>query len=222
MYSHHQIYVYKYRFEDMERRIGRAFAYPSRADDSVYLWLGGGFLLLLSFLILPLLIVFGYQVRVIRESIDGDSVPPPLDDWNSLLINGIGASVITISYSVVPWLIGRVSVGPLGYVLWAVFMYIGTAGLTNYAYEGSVEAGFDARRIREVVGSVDFFARYLIAWLPLLAVLVVALIPFVGFLVSPFALFYAFVITGRLYADGFVLATGGKPSEPVDTHVHPQ
>ncbi|MDY6776363.1 MAG: DUF4013 domain-containing protein [Halobacteria archaeon] len=66
---------------------------------------------ILGFLILPIFVVTGYYVRVLRTTVEGDERPPSFDDWGDLLVEGLKATVIGIIYMIIPALVFFVKVG---------------------------------------------------------------------------------------------------------------
>ena len=91
--------------------IEEALRYPMNHDNWIVTVLIGGALSLFSFLIVPILIVYGYLLRVIRTSIDGQSEPPVFEDWGELIVEGFKAAVIVFVYMLIPLIVGAVTVG---------------------------------------------------------------------------------------------------------------
>ena len=195
----------------------------------------GGAMTLLSFLVIPIFVVMGYLVRALRAGMEGATEPPVFDEWGDLLKEGVMASIIAFVYQLVPIIVFGVLVGGslvpmltgseagfgLGFigflvaflawwVLAIVFGYVGFAAVASYAKEGSLGAGFDVGTIIQVITSMD----YLMAWLYVIALnivvgLVVAMlniIPVLGGIIGAFVGFYALIIAGWLWGDGFASA----------------
>jgi hypothetical protein len=207
----------------------------------------GGGSLIFSFLIVPLFFVSGYLVRALRAGMEGASEPPVFDDWGELLTEGLVAAVIGFIYQLVPLIVFVVFVGGsflallsgsdagaglgflgffgglfVAWILSLVFGYVGLAGVANYAKEGSFGAGFDFDVIVDVVTSVD----YLVSWAFVVALNIVVgvitgllgIVPILGPLVGVFISFYALIIAGWLWGDGFAeaLGTGTDPGTDTD------
>ncbi len=68
-----------------------ALTYPMEDDDWTVTVLIGGGLSLLSFLIVPAILVYGYLVQAIRKRADGATQPPGFEDWGELLVDGVKA-----------------------------------------------------------------------------------------------------------------------------------
>ncbi len=83
-----------------------AIRYPWKGEDHLKNVAIGGVLTLLSFLLVPMFVVFGYVVEVIRRVGTGDvEEPPAYEDWGTLLVDGFKAFVVTLVYSLIPALI---------------------------------------------------------------------------------------------------------------------
>jgi hypothetical protein len=185
----------------------------------------GGVLLVLGFLLIPLFLVYGYVVEVIRSSGTGSTEPPTFDDWESLLIDGLKAWAIGIVYMLVPILVAVITVGSvlvslvtngnvgmaaggllvgftLSTVLAVVFGYVATAAIVNFAREGRLSAAFDFTVLRQII----FHREYAVAWLVSVVVVTVAGIigslPVIGWFLAPFVAFYALTVAGNLWSGG--------------------
>lgn len=223
-----------------------ALRYPTNHDDWIVTLLIGGVLSLFSFLIIPLFIVYGYIVRVIRNSIDGDPEPPVFDEWGELLVDGIKAAIIIFVYMLIPLIVAAVMVGGsigammaggrggaaagiaglivgllVTFVLSLVFGYIAVAAVVNFAHEDDIGAGFDFGTLREVMLDRD----YAVAWALSVAVFIGAavisglfnVIPILGAVISTFVFFYAQMVGATLWADGYEAARLGGATDPPAT-----
>lgn len=209
------------------------------SDDWIKTVAIGGVAIIFSFLIIPWFLVSGYLVRAIRAGMDGAEVPPVFDEWGELLKEGLFAGIITFIYQLIPLIVVFVFVGGslaafatgseagagvgmlglagglfVGWILSLIFGFVGFAGVANYAREGNFGAGFDFGVIADVVTS----RSYLMAWVyvvvlyivTLLVVGVLNIVPILGGIVGAFVIFYALVIAGWLWGQGFAEATGGS------------
>lgn len=79
-----------------------ALRYPWTGDDRLETIVVGGVLGLLGMLVVPMFLVFGYLVRVVRRVGEGDEAPPSFDDWGELLVDGLKAFVVVLVYGLVP------------------------------------------------------------------------------------------------------------------------
>lgn len=168
--------------------LGDAFDFVRDSDDWVPTTFIGGLLSALSFLILPGLIVQGYLIRVLRDSVDGESEAPSFTRWGELLVDGLKVLLIGFAYSlivVVPVVLislvvlGGASLGGdsggvrlfaslasvllflVAFALSLVVAYLLPAAMANFAVEGRLSAAFDFGTIRRVI----FTGDYAIAWL---------------------------------------------------------
>lgn len=206
-----------------------AFTYPTDRDDWIKTLLIGGVLTFLGFLLIPLFVVYGYLVRSIRDSVEGESEPPAFDDWGTLLVEGLQAWLIGLVYMLIPLVVAAVTVGAsivalatggrvgtgvglaglfgglaLSAVLALVFGYVAVAAVVNFAHEGRFGAGFDLGRLRAVALDVDYAIAWVVSIVGFVVAGVVAGIPVIGFVLGPFVAFYAAVVAARLWAGGYV------------------
>jgi len=213
----------------------RTLRYPVQNDAWKRTVLIGGLLIVVGVLIVPLFAVYGYLVRTIRDSLKGTSTPPIFDDWRSLIIEGAQAWVISVLYLLIPTLVAAVTVGgsitaftngggtatALGTgglligtvvsgVLTVLFGYLAVIGIVNFAREERFGAAFDTQVIR----SVAFDRGYAIPWIVSVGIAFLAglmgAIPVVGWILTPFASFYAAVVAANLWATGFEAASDGS------------
>lgn len=84
----------------------QALLYPWNDGDSGTTLVGGGILTLLSPLVVPALLVLGYNLRVVEAVIDGEDELPVFEGWGGLFVDGIKAAIVLLVYVVVPIAIG--------------------------------------------------------------------------------------------------------------------
>lgn len=203
----------------------------------------GGVLTFFAFLLIPLFAVQGYLLRVIRTSIDGESRPPEFDDWGALVVKGLKAWLIGVVYMLVPAIVAFVTIGSaiaamvtgsqagaaaglaglfgglaLTVVLSLTFGYLAVAAIVLFAREGEFGAAFDVEQLRDLAFNTDYAVAWVVSVVVFLVAGVVASVPLVGFVLGPFASFYAVMVAGRLWAGGYVDAMGvdGGASPGVD------
>lgn len=224
--------------------------YPTESDDWIKTVLIGGLLLVFSFLVVPWFLVMGYLVRTIRAGMEGADEPPVFDEWGELLTEGLVASIIGLVYQIIPLVVFFVFVGGsimalatgsrtgagvgfagllgglfLWWILALVFGYVGFAGVANYARERNFGAGFDFDVISDVVTS----RAYMLAWVYVIALNIVVtivvgvlnIVPILGAIVGLFVSFYALVIAGWLWGNGFAEATGTTTVSETETDTAP-
>lgn len=177
-----------------------AIRYPWKGEEHVETIAIGGLLSLFSFLILPMFVVYGYLVRVVRQVSEGDDeIPPVFEDYEELLVDGLKAFVVVFAYSLVSFGVvalaflslvlpvsfsegaGPSSLNVLGLlfalvvVVVAVLVAVGTAYLlpaavAAFATTGRLGAAFSPSELR----SVGSHRGYAVAWLVALAVTILA------------------------------------------------
>lgn len=201
---------------------------PMESDDWIMTVLIGGVLMFLGFLIVPLFLVYGYVVGIIRDRLAGDDELPSFGNWATLFVEGLQAWLIGLIYMIVPLIVGGATVGgavlamatgseagaAMGFttmfiglgltaLLALVFGYVAVAAVVNFAREERFGAAFDFGELKPIVLHRDFA----IAWLAAVAVFIVASIiysiPVIGWLLAPFVSFYAALIAADLWAGGF-------------------
>ncbi len=215
-----------------------AITYPTESDDWIVTVLIGGVMTLLSFLIIPGFIVYGYLLRAIRANLEGEPEPPTFGDWGTLIVDGIKVMVVGIVYMIIPMIVffltvgtavaailtgsesgaaagaGTLIIGMLAsFVLALVFGYFAVVGIVNLAKEDRFGAAFDVGTIR----SVGFNSEFAVPWLISVGVFVAIsfitgilnIIPFLGALVGVFLNFYGLIVAAKLWGDGFLAASDG-------------
>jgi hypothetical protein len=219
-----------------------AFTYPTNRDDWLKTVLIGGVLTFLGFLILPMFLVYGYVVRVVRGTVDGEEDPPVFEEWGDVFVEGLQAWVIGIVYMLIPLVVGGLlvggsliamvtggragaGIGAVGFlggflltaILTLVFGYLAVAAIVRFAEEGRFGAAFDVGEIRTLAMDANFAVAWVVSLVGFLVAGVIAGIPLVGWLVAPFATFYALVVAGRLWGGGRLEVTGGAGATGADS-----
>jgi hypothetical protein len=217
--------------------LGWVVTYPTNSDDWIKTVLIGGALTLLSILIIPAFLVYGYVVRVLRAGIADEAEPPVFDDWGMLLKEGVIAFVIVLLYQLIPLIVMAVTVGgsvgamasggevgagvgivgligglALSALLALVFGYVTLIGLANYAHEGTFGAAFDFG----VIQIVALDGAYAVPWLYGVGILIgaavvtsiLSIVPVLGTIAGVFVTFYGQVAASWVWGRGFGDATG--------------
>ena len=203
-----------------------AIYYPSRGDDALMTILIGGVLTILSFLLIPIFFVFGYFLRVLEQTVEGDDQPPVFDDWGSLGVQGLLAFVVTFVYYLIPVLAfallgglgavtgsrggaaaGLIVAALVSGVLFIALTYVYPAALTNFARTGSVEKAFAIGEISDVVTSGDYFMAWLVGFVifvgGFIVVGILSIIPILGTIAGLFVNFYIQVAAYRVFGNAF-------------------
>jgi len=202
------------------------------------LFIGGG-LLIVSFGIVPLVIVLGYLVRFVEAIVeDREDFPPSFEYWGLLMSSGVRAFGIAVAYLFVPvvalvWGTFLYLIAPynnsvtvaqarlpltVAAVLLPVAFYLLPAALLRYSVDGRFGAGFSSRLVR-----FWFSLAYLRSWLVCmvlvivlhLCALIVALTA-IGVLAVPAVFFYSYLV------GMYVLTTGTRDLlEDISTNTRP-
>ncbi|PSQ41431.1 hypothetical protein BRD14_06445 [Halobacteriales archaeon SW_5_68_122] len=218
--------------------IGDAVTYPMESDDWLKTVLIGGAMLLFSFLLIPAFVAYGYMIRAMQASLEGEPEPPSFGDWGGLIVDGLKVFIIGVVYFLVPLAAMVLTVGGAAlavftgseagaaagagtllfgmlatFVLALVFGYFAAVGLVNFAREERFGAAFDVGVVKSVGLDGDFAVPWLVSVGVFLAVSIVTsvlnIIPGLGFVVGVFLNFYALVVAANLWAGGFREATEG-------------
>ncbi|PSP93426.1 hypothetical protein BRC84_05035 [Halobacteriales archaeon QS_1_68_44] len=187
---------------------------------------------------IPAFVAYGYMIRAMQASLEGEPEPPSFGDWGGLIVDGLKVFVIGVVYFLVPLAVMVLTVGGaalavftgseagaaagagtllLGmlatFVLALVFGYFAAVGLVNFAREERFGAAFDVGVVKSVGLDGDFAVPWLVSVGVFLAVSIVTsvlnIIPGLGFVVGVFLNFYALVVAANLWAGGFREATEG-------------
>lgn len=200
-----------------------ALNYPRNSDSAVKNVAIGGVLLFLSFLFVPVLAVFGYVVRALRNVMHGVEEPPEFDEWGALLTDGAKAFVIGLVYSLVPTAIAVAAVlasgvtlgiggngagsglalglialvATLAFVVVSLLLaYVLPAAIVAWVRTDSLGAAFSPSELRVLAFSRTYATGWAVAFgISLLAGVVTGILSsvLVGGLLVPFVTFYAYV-----------------------------
>jgi hypothetical protein len=220
-----------------------AIEYPREHDTWKKTILIGGLLSVFAFLFIPVLLLYGYILRVVKRRLDDDPQPPVFGEWGELLVDGIQVFVIGIIYLFIPLLVGAITIGGaiaaiatgteggaiaglagalfgfvISFVLSLVFGYVAVAAIVNFAREDRFGAAFDFATLRTVVLDGD----YAVAWLISIGVFMISgivaavlnIIPILGAVIGAFISFYAQVMAAYLWTEGYTAARDA--SDPDD------
>lgn len=201
-----------------------SLSYPQRGGG----WrtvLTGGLLILFGFLIVPVFIVYGYTVRVLRSAALGEEAAPRFEDWGGLFVDGLKAAGIGIVYVIVPYVVVFVAlfgtlfaaggedgigaavailavlIGFVGFVFLFVVAYVLPVALTNFALEDRFGAAFEFRKIV----SAAFTRDYVVAIL--LSIVIGFVVLFAFFIVSSII-----SVVFQLAILAVILGGGGDPN----------
>lgn len=165
--------------------IGDAIEYPSRGDDPETIILVGTLLNAFWWLFLiPTVLVNGYYVNVLRQTIAEEGEPPSFSGWGRIAKDGVILWVIYFVYFIIPTILTILLVvvtGGLGALtgnenfavasiilsfllafvvggtLYLLFGYFAFAAVTNYADKGRIGSAFEIGDIVGVAMTMEFF-----------------------------------------------------------------
>lgn len=198
---------------------GDALRFPLAGDEGVKSVIIGGVLLFLSFLLVPVLPVYGYFVRAANAGYEQDDDAPAFEEWGDLLVDGVKVLVVGIVYFLIPTMvliagtivtgIGAAASNPgappsaiasgIGLVggllflvtglLYLVALYVFPAAIVSLSRESDVAAAFDFGTVLGAAFSADYFVAGVLAIL--LSVVVGVLTVVLSFLTLGLFLFLA-------------------------------
>lgn len=114
-----------------------AIRYPWTGEKNVETLVIGGLLSVLGVFVVPVLLVYGYLIRVIRAVAEGDDESPPVfDEWTDLLVEGFVGFLIGLVYAVVPLVVLGLAVASLVLPATVVSSPIGEPPESNLAIGG--------------------------------------------------------------------------------------
>lgn len=170
--------------------------YPSKSLKRVVVL---GVLSLFSILIIPFFLLFGYALRVMRKSIEGETEPPAFDELGAMIVDGLKYMVALIGYFLIPGILMGIGITSaiasipsydmlgggasvvtlltgsglflLGVLLMIVISVIGNIGIANMAHTGKLGAAFRFGEILRIIRSIGW-GRYII-WYIILTIVVI-------------------------------------------------
>lgn len=173
--------------------LGEAIKYPMNRDDWVKQYIIGVALIFFFWLIIPVFILGGYYINVLRQTEAGNEEPPAFGNWGKLIIDGLKALVIAIGYFLIPtilFMVVAVFMGGLGvlvsggsnaaaagisivaillllvtFLVALVIVYVYPAALVNFAKHDSIGKAFDFGTIKNVAFTSDYFIAWILAFL---------------------------------------------------------
>lgn len=160
-----------------------ALLYPRRDDSWRTVVIGGLLTFFWWIFFVPIFIVSGYSIHVLRSSAQGEAEAPRFDNWGNLLVDGLKAFVIYFAYGSVPFLIAFVAlsgtieggvngggvaivnlpqlIALVGGVLMIIMAALVPIALTNFALENRLGAAFEFRTIINAATTGDYIKAIL-------------------------------------------------------------
>lgn len=200
-------------------------------------------LLFFSFLILPMLLVYGYSYRLGRAALREDPVAPQYDEWVQLLVDGVLLFLVTIPFVIVVMFVGvlplilAIEIGSIGLGFIAAVMYlaagyIGGGIVPTFMATGSVIETYRGGRFLRFVTTISYLKALLLiigvqigVWVVIAGITIglfltlvgILLIPVVYFVATPFMLFLPYLLFAYYYREA--VATGAVDGLPEDAEL---
>lgn len=145
----------------------------------------------LSFLILPIFLVLGYEYRIIENAIGGmigaNDALPKFNDLISMFIDGVKVFVVEFIYMIIPVIIGLclIIIGNtlnqywlntlgviIGFILLAISFIYGALAVPNMIAKKSFKKAFDFNQISNIIKNIGVF-KYILFYVGLIVIMVV-------------------------------------------------
>lgn len=107
--------------------VSDSLRYPSTDLKKVVIL---GILFLISFLIVPIFLAFGYMFRALKASLAGVEELPDFEEWGLMLIDGIKLFIVQLIYMLPAIIIGILSIISLWSSLWSLTYTAQVSGST--------------------------------------------------------------------------------------------
>lgn len=224
-----------------------ALRYPWDDGDGAVTIAIGGILSILSFLLVPVVLIAGYTLRVLGAVAEDEEAPlPAWEDWTGLFVDGLKAVVVTLVYGIGPVLLVAlgvlavlvpfmgsvprfVSLTFVGLTLFALpltllGLYLLPAALVRVATTDRVGAAFAVRSVWRTATTGTYVTGWLYGFgITLLAGVLSSLLAatVIGGVLAPFVTFYAGVSAAYCYARGTTMSQGvdTQPEEELGEQV---
>lgn len=177
-----------------------ALRFPWTGEQKIETQAIGGVLTLLGVFFVPILFVYGYLIRVIRQTAAGTvDEPPAFSDWQELLFDGLVGVVISLVYTLIPGIV--ITVGAV--VVFGSFGVVGSA-VADSSGGGVLAAG--GLLLALVIGLVSLVLFLVAVYVVPAAVAAFARTGEFGAAFSPSIL--RPMLTDRRYASAWAVAVG--------------
>ncbi|MGB4362572.1 MAG: DUF4013 domain-containing protein [Methanothermobacter tenebrarum] len=151
--------------------VGEALDYPGTNLKKVVTL---GALILISILIIPIFLVAGYWLRVLKATIAGFDELPDFDEWGEMFIDGLKVFVVGIVYMIIPLIlyfggiylagsnpIAGIIVLIIGVILAIILGLIEQIAIAHMAFNDRLGAAFQIGEILNVISEITWI-KYII------------------------------------------------------------
>lgn len=184
--------------------ISDSIKYPSTSWGKVLIL---GIILIASVLIVPIFLLYGYMLRIIKATLAGLDELPEFDEIGEMFVDGLKVFVVAIVYAIPVWIIAAIigaitgsatstatSLDPS--MIWALFFgnlilviiavivgLIEVIAIANMAYNNSeLGAAFRFSEILDYIAKIGW-GKYIITYI------LIAIVSFIGFLIGMLTIF---------------------------------
>lgn len=184
--------------------ISDSIKYPSTSWGKVVIL---GIILIASVLIVPIFLLYGYMLRIIKATLAGVDELPEFDEIGEMFVDGLKVFVVAIVYAIPVWIIAAIigaltgnaastatSLDPS--MIWALFFgniilvivavivgLIEVMAIANMAYNNSeLGAAFRFSEILDYIAKIGW-GKYIVTYI------LIAIVSFIGFLIGMLTIF---------------------------------
>lgn len=189
---------------DIGEIISDSVKYPSSNWGKVLIL---GVIIIASILIVPIFLVYGYILRIMKATLAGLDELPEFDEIGDMFVDGLKVFVVGIVYAIPVWIIAAIigalmgnasstaaTVGPT--MVWALFFgnlifvivaviigLIEVMAIANMAYnDGELGAAFRFSEILDYIARIGW-GKYIVTYI------LIAIVSFIGFLIGMLTFF---------------------------------
>lgn len=175
---------------DLKEIILNSLNYPVYNQEHVKKWLIFGVITLASYLVIPVIFAAGYQLRTIKNTIEGDSKMPEFNQWGQMFSDGFDVIAVQLVYYLLPLIfttagmaylhMGKsfggilILISVILFILASMLLYI---AISNFVYHGNFGAAFDLKQMFKRIKSIGK-GKFILWWL------ITTLIVIIGFVLG--------------------------------------
>lgn len=208
-----------------------AIFYPFRGENVLKRTAIGTILLFFWAFLIPVLIILGYLIAIIRTTVAGHDEPPAFADWRRLIVDGLNVLAIGFLYLFIPinlfailWFFSGQDTGSVYHIssnldiiaivvqmsILVLIMYLMPAALTNFANQKGITSAFEFNCIMSVVITTDYLvASVITTGFIIITATTISFLNFhiIGLFVASFVIFIMLISVVRMYAKCYMKAT---------------
>lgn len=179
-------------------------------NDGIIKLLIGGVLGLIP--IIGWFFAMGFMVKCYEQAINGQDELPEWSEWGGKFTEGLLVAVISLAYLLIPMLVMIPRINHYMYwgldgsiiipiILYIIFMFALPMAISNFAVQKSIGSGFQLGKIFKLIGAVpgSYIGAFFLYFFAYLIILIISMIPILGWILSIFMMFYLYCLSGFLF-----------------------